>query len=134
MAKFRNFLYKDMKCGMIFLSHSAQLPVRNKRKCSKHFMNQATFHSTFPILVITKIFDYFELNWWHPIIFLTLVCLYCYIKNLLDSWSYLKNIFSTKELQKYDSVTFQQNSTNGHSKLFIFIFKGYISPPPPRPC
>ena len=24
---------------------------------AQHFMNQATFHSTFPILVITKIFD-----------------------------------------------------------------------------
>ena len=25
---------------------------------AQHFMNQATFHSLFPILVITKIFDY----------------------------------------------------------------------------
>ena len=52
----RNFLYRDMKCGMIFLSHAAQHPVN----AAQHFMNQATFHSTFPILVITKIFDWFE--------------------------------------------------------------------------
>ena len=38
-----------------FVSHAAQLPVLNVRKCS---MNQATFHSTFPIFLITKIFRY----------------------------------------------------------------------------
>ena len=33
----RNFLYRDMKCGMICLSHAAQLPVLNGRKCSPTF-------------------------------------------------------------------------------------------------
>ena len=45
----RNFLYKEMKCGMIFRIHAAQ-PLRNGNKRSP------TFHSTFSILVITKIF------------------------------------------------------------------------------
>ena len=44
-----------MKCGRICLSHGGQLPVLHRRKGSKHFMNQATFHSAFPILVINKI-------------------------------------------------------------------------------
>ena len=44
-----------MKCGMICQSHAAQLIVLNGRKYS---MNQATFHSTFPIFLITKIFRY----------------------------------------------------------------------------
>ena len=39
-----------MKCGMICLSNAAQLPGLNGRKRSP------TFHSTFPILFITKIF------------------------------------------------------------------------------
>ena len=51
----RHVLYRDMKCWMICQSHAAQLPVLNGRKCS---MNQATFHSTFPIFFITKIFRY----------------------------------------------------------------------------
>ena len=46
-----------MKLGMICLSHAAQLSVLNGCKRSPTtFMNQAPFHSTFPILVITKIF------------------------------------------------------------------------------
>ena len=45
-----------MKCGRICLSHGGQLPVLHRRKGSQHFMNQAKFHSTFPILVITKLF------------------------------------------------------------------------------
>ena len=48
-----------MKCGMICQSHAAQLPVLNGRKCS---MNQATFHSTFPIFLITKIFRYHKIT------------------------------------------------------------------------
>ena len=44
-----------MKYEIIFLSYAAQLPVLIGRN---HFMNQAPFHSKFPILVITKIFDY----------------------------------------------------------------------------
>ena len=48
----RNFLYRDMKCGRI--CHAAQLPVLHRRKGSQHFMNQAKFHSTFPILLLIK--------------------------------------------------------------------------------
>ena len=44
-----------MKCGIICQSHVAQLQVLNGRKWR---MNQATFHSTFPIFLITKIFRY----------------------------------------------------------------------------
>ena len=40
---------------MICQSHAAQLIALNGRKYS---MNQATFHSTFPIFLITKIFRY----------------------------------------------------------------------------
>ena len=59
IGTFRNFLYRDMKCEMICLSQAAQFPVLNGRKrAAQHFMNQETFHSTFPILVITKIFQY----------------------------------------------------------------------------
>ena len=54
LPAFRNFLFRDMKCGMICLSHAAQLPVLNGRKCSPKF------HSTFPILVITKIFGFIK--------------------------------------------------------------------------
>ena len=50
----RNFLYRDMKCGRICLSHGGQLPVLHRRKGSQHFMNQAKFHSTFPILLLLK--------------------------------------------------------------------------------
>ena len=50
----RIFLYRDMKCGRIFPSHGGQLPVLHKRKWSQHFMNQAKFHSTFPILLLLK--------------------------------------------------------------------------------
>ena len=45
------FSYIDMKCAKNFLSL-----VLNGRYCSPKFVNQATFHSTFPISVITKIF------------------------------------------------------------------------------
>ena len=51
-----HFLYRDMNYGMICLSHGAQLPILNRPIGSQHFMNQAIFHSTFPILVITKNF------------------------------------------------------------------------------
>ena len=34
---FRNFLYRDMKCGIICQSHTAKLPVLNGRKCSPTF-------------------------------------------------------------------------------------------------
>ena len=44
-----------MKCGIICQSHAAQLQVLNGRKWR---MNQATFHPTFPIFLITKIFRY----------------------------------------------------------------------------
>ena len=54
MATSRNFLYRDMKCGRICLSHGGQLPVLHRRKGSQHFMNQAKFHSTFPILLLLK--------------------------------------------------------------------------------
>ena len=37
----RNFLYRDMKCGRICLSHGGQLPVLHRRKGSQHFMNGA---------------------------------------------------------------------------------------------
>ena len=50
----RNFLYRDINCGMICLSNGAQLPLLNRRKGSQHFMNQAKFHSTFPILLLIK--------------------------------------------------------------------------------
>ena len=50
----RNFLYRNMKCGRICLSHGGQLPVLHRRKGSQHFMNQAKFHSTFPILLLLK--------------------------------------------------------------------------------
>ena len=50
----RNFLYRDMKCGKICLSHEGQLPVLHRCKGSQHFMNQAKFHSTFPILLLLK--------------------------------------------------------------------------------
>ena len=50
----RNVLYRDMKCGRICLSHGGQLPVLHRRKGSQHFMNQAKFHSTFPILLLLK--------------------------------------------------------------------------------
>ena len=43
-----------MKCGRICLSHGGQLPVLHRRKGSQHFMNQAKFHSTFPILLLLK--------------------------------------------------------------------------------
>ena len=33
----KNFLYRDMKCGMNGLSHAAQLPLLNGRKCSRTF-------------------------------------------------------------------------------------------------
>ena len=46
-------VYRDMKCGRNCLSHAAQPLVLY---IAQHFMNQAPFHSTFPILVITKIF------------------------------------------------------------------------------
>ena len=46
--------YRDMKCGRICLSHGGQLPVLHRRKGSQHFMNQAKFHSTFPILLLLK--------------------------------------------------------------------------------
>ena len=52
----RNFLYRDLKCGMICLSHAAQLQVLMGVNADQHFINKATFHSSFPILVITKIF------------------------------------------------------------------------------
>ena len=54
MPIIRNFLYRDMKCGRICLSHGGQLPVLHRRKGSQHFMNQAKFHSTFPILLLLK--------------------------------------------------------------------------------
>ena len=44
-----------MKCGMICLSHAAQLPVLNGRKRSPTFRESSTI--AFPILVITKIFE-----------------------------------------------------------------------------
>ena len=43
-----------MKCGRICLSHGGQLSVLHRRKGSQHFMNQAKFHSTFPILLLQK--------------------------------------------------------------------------------
>ena len=43
-----------MKCGMICLSNAAQLPVLNGHNADQYFMNQASFHSTFPILVILQ--------------------------------------------------------------------------------
>ena len=39
---YRNVLYRDMKCGMIRLSHAAQLPVLNGRKCSPTFYESST--------------------------------------------------------------------------------------------
>ena len=42
------FSYIDMKCARNFLSL-----VLNGRYCSPKFVNQATFHSTFPISVKT---------------------------------------------------------------------------------
>ena len=52
-----------MKYGMICPSHAAQLPVLNAgANAAQHFMNQATFHSIFPILVITKIKPYCRLE------------------------------------------------------------------------
>ena len=61
-ASGRNFLYSDMKCEIICLSHAAQLLVLNGRiPADQHSMNQATFHSTFPILVFTKIFDFVQI-------------------------------------------------------------------------
>ena len=47
-----------MKCGLICLSYATQLLVLGMMQPNnQHFMNQAQFYSTFPILVITKIFD-----------------------------------------------------------------------------
>ena len=46
-----------MKCGRICLSQGSQLPVLHRRKESQHFMNQAKFHSRFPILLLLKSLD-----------------------------------------------------------------------------
>ena len=46
-------MWKELNC----LIHAAQLPVPMGVNAVPHFMNQVPFHSTFPILVITKIFD-----------------------------------------------------------------------------
>ena len=48
----RNYLFRDMKCGSICLSHGGQLPLLHRRKGNQHFMNQAKFHSKFPILLL----------------------------------------------------------------------------------
>ena len=46
-----------MKCGMICLSPAAQLPVLQiGENTAQNFMNQATFHSTFPIFGFNKYF------------------------------------------------------------------------------
>ena len=51
-----------MKCERNCLSHAAQLLALNGRNAARHFMNQATFLSTFPIFVITRIFGFININ------------------------------------------------------------------------
>ena len=52
----RNVLYRDMKCGMICLSHGAQLLVLNRRKRSQTFHESSTISFNISYLIITKIF------------------------------------------------------------------------------
>ena len=49
----RNFIFRDMKCGMSFLSHAAQLPVLNGCKCS------LTFHESSNISFNISNLDYY---------------------------------------------------------------------------
>ena len=50
----RNFLYRDMKCGIICLSHAAQLPVLNGRKHSP------IFHESSAILFNISYLGYYK--------------------------------------------------------------------------
>ena len=53
----KNFVYRDKKCGKNCVRHAIGV------NAAQHYMNQATFHSTFPILVITKIFGSIYSQW-----------------------------------------------------------------------
>ena len=100
-----NFLYRDIKCGMICLSHAAQ-----------HFMNQATFHSTFPLLVklkyliIYKKLNNYQINYW-----VNFHCTYLKLQNcnefenlLLDPDRHSSQL-SVKRISQFRSqVTFQR--------------------------
>ena len=58
-GKAGSFLYRDTKCGLICLSHAAQLPVLNRRKCSPTFHESSNISLNISYLVITKIFVLF---------------------------------------------------------------------------
>ena len=75
-----------MKCGRICLSHGGQLPVLHRRKGSQHFMNQAKFHSTFPILLLLKSL---------------LGCVFLFLIETLDLNLYFWVQFTKKETSKW---------------------------------
>ena len=62
-----------MKCGRICLSHGYQLPALHRRKGSQHFMNQAKFHSTFPILLLLKSLNIIRLASFHDCLSITFI-------------------------------------------------------------
>ena len=53
----RNFLCRDMKCGIICLNHAAQPQELNRRKCSPtfHESSNISFNISYPTIIITKI-------------------------------------------------------------------------------